>query len=284
MSGGLVNAVVVYEGAPAPLARLERAVQALAEARTLDEVTHIKALAEAAAAYARAEKLGADAIRYANAIRIRAAAKAGDLLARMEKAKGGATPGVGRRGAGNAIPIGQRIPRLVDLGITAKQSARYQAIAAVQRESPGLFEDLLRGESVTESKVAAALVPVKPLEPEAQRRREDFGRLCGELVALGRPREVAMEMASDKAVVGGALKAAAWLRLFYAATIPPDTGDGLTLIAEGCSQRRRAASLGEVLSRFGRLQVQAESDPISAWLVALACVLDVRFGPGLLPD
>jgi hypothetical protein len=265
MSAGLV----LYEGAPAPLARLERAVQALAEARTLDEVTHIEALAEAAAAYARAEKLGVEAIRYANAIRVRAAARAGEMLAQMEKQHGA-------RGLGKKVefPSGHSAPPMLkEIGYTAKRSSRNQAIWAVQREAPGLFEELIR-DGVAPSKVAVALAAVKapePPEPEAERRLADCRRLCGELLALGKPGEVAQEMARDKAMVKVVMRLAAWSRLCYAASVSPAAeGD----ISPGRPRRQRRLSLGDVLERFGRLDVQAEADPISAWLFKVACALD----------
>ena len=79
------------------LARLDRAIVLLGEARTLPDVAKIRATASAAAEYARAEKLGTKAIHYANEIKVRAARKAGELLAAMtEKAKGAATKGTKR--------------------------------------------------------------------------------------------------------------------------------------------------------------------------------------------
>lgn len=68
------------------LVKLEGAVRTLAEAKTLDEVKHIHDIAQAAAEYARAAKLGLEAQNYAAEVKIRAERKAGELLAGLERA------------------------------------------------------------------------------------------------------------------------------------------------------------------------------------------------------
>lgn len=71
------------------LAQLSAATTALAEARTLDDVKRIVDIAEAARTYARAAKLGLEAANYAAEIKLRAERKAGELLAQLERDKGG---------------------------------------------------------------------------------------------------------------------------------------------------------------------------------------------------
>ncbi len=71
------------------LANLSAATTALAEARTLDDVKRILDIAEAARTYARAAKLGLDAANYATEIKLRAERKAGDLLAQLDRDRGG---------------------------------------------------------------------------------------------------------------------------------------------------------------------------------------------------
>ena len=70
------------------LAKLDKATQMLAEAKSLDEVKHIMDIAEAARTYARAAKLGLDAQNHAAEIKIRAERKAGELLLNLEKGTG----------------------------------------------------------------------------------------------------------------------------------------------------------------------------------------------------
>lgn len=70
------------------LAKLDKATQMLAEAKSLDEVKNIMDVAEAARTYARAAKLGLDAQNHAAEVKIRAERKAGDLLLQLERGKG----------------------------------------------------------------------------------------------------------------------------------------------------------------------------------------------------
>lgn len=67
------------------LIKLERATNALAEAKTLDEVKHIIDVAEAARVYSRAAKLGLEAYNHAAEVKARAERKAGEFLARLER-------------------------------------------------------------------------------------------------------------------------------------------------------------------------------------------------------
>jgi hypothetical protein len=70
------------------LAKLNGATRALAEARTLAEVSHIRDIAEAARTYARAAKLGLDAQNHATEIKLRAERKAGELLRELDREPG----------------------------------------------------------------------------------------------------------------------------------------------------------------------------------------------------
>lgn len=71
------------------LAKLSAATTALAQASTLEEVKQIMDIAEAARTYARAAKLGLEAANHAAEIKLRAERKAGELLAQLERSKGG---------------------------------------------------------------------------------------------------------------------------------------------------------------------------------------------------
>lgn len=71
------------------LAKLDKATQMLAEAKSLDEVKNIMDVAEAARTYARAAKLGLDAQNHAAEVKIRAERKAGELLLNLERGGGG---------------------------------------------------------------------------------------------------------------------------------------------------------------------------------------------------
>jgi hypothetical protein len=71
---------------------------------------------------------------YAHAIKIEALGRLGELLAGMEKAKGGATPGVGRRGK-NAVLQRNSIPTIPDLGLTRKTAMIATQLAALPVET-----------------------------------------------------------------------------------------------------------------------------------------------------
>ena len=67
------------------LARLSAATKALAEAKSLDEVTQIRDYAKAAATYATAAKLGRQAQNDAIEVQLLAERKAGEMLAVMPR-------------------------------------------------------------------------------------------------------------------------------------------------------------------------------------------------------
>lgn len=71
------------------LAKLDKAVHMLAEAKTLDEVKHIMDIAEAARVYARAAKMGLEAYNHAAEVKARAERKAGEFLAQLKRKNGG---------------------------------------------------------------------------------------------------------------------------------------------------------------------------------------------------
>jgi len=75
----------------------------------------------------RGRRGNVDAERQARAIRLRAERRCGEMLVEMQKAKGGAQPGVGRRGnAGMRSDDPTALPKpLRDLGISKTQSAAW---------------------------------------------------------------------------------------------------------------------------------------------------------------
>ena len=111
------------------LQKLSAATKALAEAKSLDEVTQIRDYAKAAATYATAAKLGRQAQNDAIEVQLLAERKAGEMLAAMPKATGAA--GIGPI----AVPEEYRNePTLEDMGITKKESATWQKMADIPEE------------------------------------------------------------------------------------------------------------------------------------------------------
>jgi len=117
------------------LARLSQAVQMLATARTLDDFTAVRSMAQLAEEYARAQKLGDEAERHAREIRLRAARKAGEVLLKMRE-----DGGRRRRGIRHDLVRDESMlpPTLDDLGISSAQSWRWQRLALVPDD---VFDD-----------------------------------------------------------------------------------------------------------------------------------------------
>jgi hypothetical protein len=135
--------------------------RAIDAAYRVDEVKYIRDKAVAWEVYSRQAK-NVEAERRACEIRLRAERKAGALLKAMEKAKGSAGPGRGKAGApaGSAFTTA---PTLADLGVTPKQSSRWQKLADVPDEQ---FDAALadQTEKPTTNGIIAAAQP-KPARP-----------------------------------------------------------------------------------------------------------------------
>jgi hypothetical protein len=112
------------------LVLLDQAGQALAEARSLDEIKSIRDKAEAVRKYAQSASLGLDVQNRAAEVKLRAERQAGRLLAQMTLRGGD------RRSKGHSDRL-----KLVDLGLTPNQSKRWQLQARVP---DNVFRDHVR--------------------------------------------------------------------------------------------------------------------------------------------
>lgn len=111
---------------PRELMLVSNARKALTEAKTVDEVKQIRDKAAAVKLYLQQAGESLEVQNSAAEIKLRAERRAGELLAEMDKNKGhriGADP--------KSAPAP---PRLEDLGITHKQSSRWQQEASVPEE------------------------------------------------------------------------------------------------------------------------------------------------------
>ena len=118
-----------------PISSIEKltiARQMLGEAKTMDDILHIRDIAEAARVYAKAAKLGLENQNEAAEVKIRAERKAGEMLAQMPKAEGAAVEGWKTRS--------QDVTTLADLGIEKMQSSRWQQIASLPEK---VFEEFI---------------------------------------------------------------------------------------------------------------------------------------------
>ncbi len=112
----------------AKLIRYDAMCSAIEAARQVDEVKEIRDKAMAIQVYARQAK-NLEAERHAAEIRVRAERRCGELLAELPKAKGtqGQLVGRGVIGGNTEEPP---INTLAELGISKRQSAEWQALAA----------------------------------------------------------------------------------------------------------------------------------------------------------
>lgn len=142
---------------------LQRASTALAEARTIQQTKKILDVAAAAEVYARRQHLGEEIADQATAIKVEALRKLGEMLRAAPKAKGTAGTGdanIGRGTTGGvkAPPPVDGPPTLTELGLTKRESAVAQKLAALPEEA---FEQVRDGHT-TITKAIAAVEASKP--------------------------------------------------------------------------------------------------------------------------
>lgn len=126
--------------------RLMDAEKALSFAVGVDQVKLLMNVAAAQEVFAKRQKLGEEVIGYAHAIKTRALAKLGELLAAMEKASGGQTGGRAKKIDGTRAAPSISTATLSDLGVDKKTSAIAQQLAALPeavREAIAQREDTL---------------------------------------------------------------------------------------------------------------------------------------------
>lgn len=120
------------------LAKLDKAALLLSEAKDLNEVKKIRDMAEAARTYAKAAKLGQQAINHATSIKFLAERKMGQMLKETPRASGG-QPYRKSTGA-EREPVE---PTLSEIGLTKKESSRAQMLASLPEEK---FEEVRTGQ------------------------------------------------------------------------------------------------------------------------------------------
>ncbi len=127
--------------------KLDRAKQALAEAKTIQQTKKIFDVAGAVETYARRQQLGCDAIAYAYAVKIEALRQLGELLKETPKNEGTRLAGRTIGGSTKELPK-DPTPTLADLGIGKKTSMIAQQLA----DLPQALFDQVRDGTVTFTK------------------------------------------------------------------------------------------------------------------------------------
>lgn len=181
------------ESLPARISKIE---QALAAVETPDQAKQVIAIADAAIAYAKS--LGrefVDARRKAEALKLDAERRLGELLLSMPKA-------IGARGIGtSAVPKENRTGTLADLGIDKKESARAQKLATLSEET---VQAIKAGElSVAKALAPEAPKPAKPKVDELARAKDiiaDLQERLTDLSDVARDLQAQVEGQADKRV------------------------------------------------------------------------------------
>ena len=121
----------------------------LAEVKTIDDAKLLMDIAAAAKLYARKHDLGKEAVAYAHEIEIRAEIKLGEILAVMEKNKGG-NPDL------QPVDVLDQLdepPTLAEIGVSKDLSAESQALAALPAEKK---EKVVKGETSKRKAITTA--------------------------------------------------------------------------------------------------------------------------------
>jgi hypothetical protein len=155
------------------LVRYDAMCRAIDQAYRVDEVKDLRDKAMALEAYAKQAK-NTEAERRACEIRLRAERKAGSLLKTMAKSKERATRGGDRK---SNRPQGSL--KLADLGVSDKQSSKWQKLADVPDEE---FEQALSGDdkpstgAILREHAEPKVSPVDPAALWLWGRLQDFER------------------------------------------------------------------------------------------------------------
>lgn len=169
------NAVALVE-ADAVVVSMMRASSALAQAQTIQQTKKILDVAHAAEIYAKRQKLGEEAMGMAASIKVEALRKLGEMLKSTPRAKGEILRG------SISVPRGNDADTLAELGLTKKESAVAQKLAALPDED---FNQVRDGH-VSIAKAIAAVESTKPKAappPAEDPEPENFGPDADELEA-----------------------------------------------------------------------------------------------------
>lgn len=160
------------------LALWDKARTAIVEARSVDEVKDIRDKAEAMRLYAKQAGESLKAQNDIAEIKLRAERKAGELLRDMPKNEGAKGSGSNQHEVRS-----HRVsaPKLSDVGISHKQSSRFQAVAAVPDDA---FEELIAETKAAEKELTTALVlKTEKVIRQAENRAEKNNRQIAEMPA-----------------------------------------------------------------------------------------------------
>lgn len=145
--------------------KLTEAVRLLAEIKTVQDAHEVIAVAEAARIYAQQFKLGTDAENHATEIKLRAMRLAGTILSQSEMNEGGRPT--------KPLPgeVGVSTPTLDDMGISYKQSSRWQQVASVPE--PEFEQHIAETKAGGEELTTASVLRIANGKPESLHISDD---------------------------------------------------------------------------------------------------------------
>lgn len=141
------------------LAKIDRALIFLAEAKDLQQVKQVIALADAAKVYAKQVDASVETINRASEIRLRAERRLGEMLKESPKNQG--AKGIGT----SAVPKENHTPpTLAEAGISKKLSSRAQQLAALPVDQFEAVLDVPPGEELHPGRILRELKEAKAAE------------------------------------------------------------------------------------------------------------------------
>ncbi len=146
-----------------PLVHFENARRELELARTVDEVKSIRDRAEAMRLYCKQAKYSLEMQNLCAEIKIRAERRAGEILADMDKHKGGRPKNHSHDESG--------FPRLRDLGIDSNKSSRWQRISEIPEDT---FEDYIQTAKLKEAELTSSGALLLARDIERQKKIQDI--------------------------------------------------------------------------------------------------------------
>jgi hypothetical protein len=146
------------------LLNIEAALQLLAEAKTIEEVTEIRSYAEAVRLVARQAKAGLEAQNQAAELKLRAERRAGEMLATMERHQR-------EDNFPKSMASTSDKPTLSDIGVTKDQSSNWQQIASIPESD---FEQHIE-ETKSNGKELTTAGVMRTAKEYWQRNVPDFG-------------------------------------------------------------------------------------------------------------
>lgn len=145
---------------------VEKARTYLAHCRDFDEVKKLRDKSEAIAIYHRSQKAADESVVHATNISHHASRRLGELVREMPKNDGGRPKKTGNQ----REPVSD--PTLSDLGITKKESAKWQAMAAIpEKEFEATLAEAVEAKKPVTATALIRMAPKKEKPPRSAKQK-----------------------------------------------------------------------------------------------------------------